>query len=58
MPSHLQISEEGDYKINILSTEHGGGSVVYFIVSLFIDLEMRRHDICTLIYEINHKVSL
>ena len=28
MPSHLQIYEEGDYKINILSTEHGGGSVV------------------------------
>ena len=28
MPSHLQIYDERDYKINILSTEHIGGSVV------------------------------
>ena len=28
MPSHLQIYEERDYKLNILSTEHVGGSVV------------------------------
>ena len=28
MPSHLQIYEERDYQINILSIEHVGGSVV------------------------------